>query len=96
MPKLVKYRQRFADEGVVIVGLTPETGEGATRARNIIETTDGADWPVGYGAGFVLQMMEIRGIPTYILYDRSGLSVWGGHSLDGLDEATIEALAREG
>jgi hypothetical protein len=40
-------------------------------------------------------MMEIRGIPMYILYDRSGVSVWGGHSLDGLDEATIAALAGE-
>jgi thiol-disulfide isomerase/thioredoxin len=95
LPKLVQYRKRFVDQGVVVVGLTSDVDEAATRARNIIETTDGADWPVGYGAGFVFQMMEIRGIPMYILYDRSGVSVWGGHSLDGLDEATIAALAGE-
>jgi len=40
-----------------------------------------------------MQMMGIHAIPTYMLYDRTGVCVWGGHSLDGIEEAAVKALA---
>src|SRR3712207_5470759 len=46
IPSLVKYRQRFQDDGVVVVAFTTDIDESATRARHIIETHDGYDWPV--------------------------------------------------
>jgi hypothetical protein len=38
--------------------------------------------------------LGIHGTPTYILFDRTGRSVWGGHTLDGLDDAAVAALAK--
>ena len=93
MPELVAFHQRFRGTGVVVVGLTSEDGAAVEQVRNVVASR-GMVWPIGYGAGLTFQMMGIHGIPTYVLYDRSGTSVWGGHSLAGLEEAAIEALAR--
>jgi thiol-disulfide isomerase/thioredoxin len=94
IPEVIDFHRRFRDAGVVVVGLTSEDGQGAQMVKNFVETRDGMDWPVGYGAGQTFQMMEIQGIPTYILYDRTGRSVWGGHTLYGLEAAAVEALAK--
>ncbi len=60
-----------------------------------METRDGLDWPVGYDAQMAYDAMGIYGTPTYFLYDRSGRSVWGGHSLDGLEDAVVKVLAEK-
>jgi cytochrome c biogenesis protein CcmG, thiol:disulfide interchange protein DsbE len=93
MPKLVAFQQRFQGTGMMVVGLTSEDGAALEQVRNVAASR-GMVWPIGYGAGPTFQMMGIRGIPMYVLYDRSGTSVWGGHSLAGLEEAVIAALAK--
>jgi thiol-disulfide isomerase/thioredoxin len=93
MPELVEYHQRFTGRGVTIVGLTAEPAEAAERVEQTVERV-GMEWPIGYGASLAYNALAIPGTPTYILYDRTGRSVWGGHSLDGLEDATVAALAR--
>lgn len=97
MPKLVAYRQRFRDQGVLVIGFTPEPASERSTIENYIRTVPGFDWPVAYGAQRVIEvLMGIPGYPTYILYDKSGRSVWAGVGhLSGLEEATIAALARQ-
>ena len=92
VPNLVEFYEKFHDQGLTIVGLTPETAT-LGYLEQFVESAPGLEWPIGYGAGFVFELMSIPGTPTYILYDRTGRSVWAGHSLDGLEDAAIAALA---
>ncbi len=93
-PELVALHQKFREHGLTFVGLTPESEAELEHVKRYVERAK-IDWPIGYGAGFVFEMMGITGTPTYLLYDRSGRSVWGGHSLDGLEDAVVAALARK-
>jgi thiol-disulfide isomerase/thioredoxin len=93
LPELRKLHEQFRDDGLKVVGFTPESGDDAAAVREFVETKK-IDWPIGYGAGFVFEMLGIQATPTYVLYDRTGQSTWGGHSLHGLDDAIIAALAR--
>jgi len=40
-----------------------------------------------------MDMMDVHELPTLILFDKSGTSVWASHGLGGLDDAVIAALA---
>lgn len=93
MPELVQRYKRFKDEGIVLVGLTPEKGDQLPDAEAYVKSVDGLDWPVGYGADVPLSMLGVDALPTLILFDRTGRSVWAGHDFSGLDEAIVAALA---
>jgi hypothetical protein len=95
MPAVVDYRRKFRNQGVVVIGLTPETGHAVETVRQYVAGVDGLDWPIGYGADMMFTLLGIEALPTYVLFDRTGTSVWASHSLDGLEDATIGALARE-
>lgn len=94
LPKLVAFNKRFQSSGVLVVGLTSEDGPTVEQVRNVAATRS-MSWPIAYGAGLTYRMMGIVSIPTYVLYDRSGVSVWGGHTLDGVEEAAVAALAEK-
>jgi thiol-disulfide isomerase/thioredoxin len=96
LPTLIEFYKRYRDQGVMIVGLSQQSGERAVHLRNFVETRDGLDWPTGYGAQLAYEILNVYGTPTYLLYDQSGRSVWGGHSLDGLDDAVTALLAKKG
>jgi thiol-disulfide isomerase/thioredoxin len=93
VPALIQFNNRFREAGVLVVGLTRESGPATEQVKNVAETR-GMVWPIGYGADLTFNMMGVNSIPTYVLYDRSGVSVWGGHSLNGLEEAVVAALAK--
>ncbi|MEX0611609.1 MAG: redoxin family protein [Pirellulales bacterium] len=93
MPEIAEFHQRFGERGVLVVGLTPEPAQAVERVKQVVEVA-GIDWPIGYGAGVAFNALGIFGTPTYVLYDRTGRSVWGGHSLDGLEDAAVAALAK--
>ena len=95
VPALIDFNKRYRDRGVMIVGLSEQSGQRAQFLKNYIETRDGLDWPTGYGAQLAYEILGIYGTPTYLLYDQSGRSVWGGHSLDGLEEAVTALLAKK-
>ncbi len=95
MPALAEFHKRFGERGVVVVGLTQEPPQIADHVQRIVEKMK-IDWPIGYGAGLAFELMGIIGTPTYVLFDRTGRGVWSSHSLDGLEDATVAALARKG
>jgi thiol-disulfide isomerase/thioredoxin len=95
LPGLIEFNKRYRDLGVVLIGLSLETGARATHLKNLIETREGLDWPVGYGAQMAYEVLGVYGTPTYYLFDRSGRSVWGGHSLLGLENAVASLLAKK-
>lgn len=94
LPELTALHLRFRNEDVVFLGLTPESNE-SNQISQFVERTTGLDWPIGYGAGFTFELTGIRATPTYVLYDRTGRSVWAGHSLDEVEDELIKALARK-
>lgn len=95
IPELIELNKRFRDRDVLLVGLSLEAGPRAQHLKNFVETRDGLTWPIGYDARFAYEALNIYGTPTYLLYDRTGRSVWGGHTLDGLDDALAAALAEK-
>jgi thiol-disulfide isomerase/thioredoxin len=95
MPELVELHQQFQGAGLTVVGLTSEPEFAADEVKRYVESVDGLDFAIGYGAGFVFDVLGIRATPTYILFDRTGRSVWGSHSLNGLEQAAVEALAKD-
>jgi len=94
MPEVVEFHERFASRGVTVVGLTSESAQAIETVRQFVERME-IEWPIGYDAGVAFNALGVRGIPTYVLYDRTGRSVWGGHSLRGLEDATVAALAKQ-
>jgi thiol-disulfide isomerase/thioredoxin len=94
MPGLVKFHQKFRDQGLVLIGLTPEDGGEVANVQSYVANVPGLDWPIGVGAGMPIDMMGVNAFPTLILFDKSGRSVWSGYSEYGLEEATIKALAK--
>lgn len=95
IPALIQFNKRYRDSGVLLIGLSNEAGQRAQRLKGFVETRDGLDWPIGYDAAFAYEVLNITGTPTYVLYDRAGRSVWGGHTLDGLEDAVAKALAEK-
>jgi thiol-disulfide isomerase/thioredoxin len=91
LPELAELYHRFRSEGLTVVGLTPESNTFGELKR-FIDSVEGFDWPVGYGAAFSFEAMGIQYTPTYVLFDRTGRSVWAGSSLDGAEEEIIKAL----
>ncbi|QDT70804.1 Thiol-disulfide oxidoreductase ResA [Planctomycetes bacterium MalM25] len=90
MPKLADLYGRWKDRGVEIVGVTSEPGSMLDTIEATVNRFEGVDWPVAYGAGMVNDQLSITMIPTYILFDPEGISVWRGHSVKEL-EAALEA-----
>jgi thiol-disulfide isomerase/thioredoxin len=93
LPDLASLHERFRERGLVVVGLTPDaiTDEGLMQ---LVNSTPGMDWPIGCGADAAFGAMGVVAVPTYVVYDRAGLSTWGGHSLSQAEDAIIEALAK--
>jgi len=95
MPEIIRFNKQHQELGVKVVGFTSENGPAVQHVKNYVESKDGIDWPIAYGAGLVYQKMGIEGIPTYVLYDRTGTSVWGGHTLDGIEQYVARELAKQ-
>lgn len=94
MPFLADFNKRFSGQGVQVIGLTPDQDADAKRAQEFIESIPGANWPIGYGAFIPLDILGVHEFPTLILFDREGRSLWSGHDIRGLEQATIAALAK--
>lgn len=93
IPKLARLAKHYGPLGVEFVGLTDETEADVPRIREFIADTSGFDWPVGYGAAQVMAALEIRAIPTLILFSPEGEALWSGIGSYGLESALDSALA---
>jgi thiol-disulfide isomerase/thioredoxin len=95
LPDLVAFHQRYRDRGVKLIGLTAEPASELPSIERFIRQVDGVDWPIAYGAIPAYQVTGISGLPTYVLYNRNGMSVWSGSRVDELEEAVVELLAKK-
>ncbi len=95
MPRVANFYKQFHNQGLVLVGLSPESGAEVAQLKSYVASVPGMDWPIGYGANMPLDLLGIEGYPTLILFDKSGRSVWKGHSIDGLEDAAVAALAQK-
>ena len=93
VPHLIELYDHYHDKGFTIVGLTSESGYRFTRLKGYVETHESMVWPIGYDARLAYDALDIYATPTYVLYDRSGRSIWGGHSLADVEEVLRGALA---
>lgn len=95
MPHLVELNNKFQGQGLRMVGITSEPVEERGKIADYVGSVAGMNWPIAYGGQMAFEMMGIQAIPTLVLYDRTGASVWAGHSHHGLDEAIVAALAKK-
>jgi thiol-disulfide isomerase/thioredoxin len=93
MPKLIDLHQRFAGQGLKVIGLTPEPDDMGQVSR-FVQSQAGMDFAIGYGAGFTFERTGVHATPTYVVFDRTGRSVWAGHWLDDAEDAVVSALAK--
>jgi thiol-disulfide isomerase/thioredoxin len=96
MPALVEFNQKFRDQGLVVIGLTPEGGQELGDVETYVKSVEGLDWPIGFGANLPIDVMGVTAFPTLILFDKSGTSIWAGHGMGGLEAAVVKALAAPG
>ncbi|MBW1741988.1 MAG: TlpA family protein disulfide reductase [Deltaproteobacteria bacterium] len=96
IPYLEELQKRFADEGVVIVGVTKENPndvkqffEEIGHEMNYVVAAD-AD---GKTSDAYLKSFGVDGIPYAFVVDRKSRIIWQGHPLDGLDSA-LEAIVK--
>lgn len=96
MPELAEFYRRYHGQGLELIGLTPEMPAELPQVESYVRSVQGMSWPVGYGATITMDVLGIDALPTLVLYDRSGNSVWVGlgHH-EGLEEAVVKALAEE-
>ena len=94
MPALIELRDRFRDQGVVVLGLTPEDPAELPAVKSYLDTMPQLNWPIGYGAKTMFQKLGVREIPMLIVLDRQGTIVSQGHSIQEAEDALIKALAR--
>ena len=101
MPELAKLHDRWEDRGVAFVGLTSETTSEMDTIQQFARSVPGFRWPIGYGASYVMEALDIHALPTLVLFGPDGVSVWRGHRVSDLerelkrrlkDEATGEAI----
>lgn len=95
LPKLVKFRQKYRDQEVSLLGLTAEPPAFLSQIQDFIRRVEGVDWPIAYGAWMAYDATGIDAFPRYVLYDRTGTSVWSGVTVEELEDAVVEQLAKK-
>lgn len=85
LPRLAEFYRKWRDRGVEVVGLADDPPANVLTVEATIARVEGMDWPVAYGAGLVHQQLGVRMIPTLVLFDERGISVWRGHSIEALE-----------
>lgn len=95
MPDMVALYEKFAGEGVVFIGLTPEEPTAVPQIRAVVDGYLGLRWPIGYDAQETLDQIDWDNLlPTYIVYGRDGQVVWSGHYHEDVEDALVRALAK--
>lgn len=95
MPALVELHRKYAPKGVVFIGLTAEDESALGDIRQFVSKY-GVEWPNAYGALESSRAMEVRYIPGYWVFDRSGKVVWNTAASGEMESAIEKALAGKG
>jgi len=90
IPHLIELNKKYAEKGVVIMGLTDEPKEKVEPFAKEI----GMNYPVG-GESTSAGAYGVKGIPTAFILDTSGVVTWQGHPMDpGFEKALEEQLTK--
>lgn len=95
IPHLTQLQKKYADRGVVIVGVTDE--ESSKVKPFVDQMGDKMDYTVaidraGATAAGYMQKYGINGIPHAFVVDKEGRIAWHGHPMSGL-ERVLDQLA---
>lgn len=93
MPDLVKLKDRFRDQDVVVLGLTTESSDQVSTVEQYVDSVPGMDWPIAYGAGPTFEALDVHQMPTLLVFDRQGTLLWRGHGIPQAEDALVKALA---
>jgi len=94
-PELVETYRRYAPQGVVFLGLTPDGEESVTDIREFLTDT-GMAWPIGYGAQSTLAAYNVQYFPTVIVIGGDGHIAWTSDERGTLPVALDRALRATG
>lgn len=82
-PHMVEMHNRYADRGVVFIGLTSEGSDQLELSRKFLQRAKNT-WPNAYGAGHTLTHFypDSMSIPLMWVVDKQGKIAYHGHPLD--------------
>jgi thiol-disulfide isomerase/thioredoxin len=90
-PELVETYRRYAPQGVVFLGLTPDGEADVTEIREFLTDTN-ITWPIGYGAQPTLVAYGVQYFPTVIVIGGDGRIAWTSDQRGSLPVALDRAL----
>jgi thiol-disulfide isomerase/thioredoxin len=94
-PELIKLHNRYAEQGVIFLGLTVEGIDHDRENRSFLSATK-ITWPNGYGAVDTLQKLEANLIPQVWVIDRDYNIIWNSiQSSEPIETAIERALAQQ-
>ncbi len=94
LPHMVELHDRFADRGVVFIGLSSEGEEEQAKIQSILKRA-GARWPSGWGAGQTMQDLHNEYLPWVYVIGKNGQIMWT--TADGGDLSDVlEQLLKQG
>ena len=91
LPHLVELHERFADRGVVFIGLTTEGANKVATIRSILDQA-GARWLNGWGAGKTVEALEAEYLPKSYVIGPNGVIVWTSDDSGDLGDALEKFL----
>lgn len=91
MPHLVDLHRKFADQGVVFLGLTSD-GPDDRREVDDAMTSANVSWPTGLGASRTMNSLRVSGIPAIFVVGKDGRIVWHNGLGGKLEDAVQQAL----
>ncbi len=96
-PQLLSLHQRFADRGVVFIGLTSEEEFHLSRIQQYVQKAK-ITWLIGWGAGETLANFGTQFLPSAYVIGADGTLMWdserGGNIDDVLERAIVLAEAQ--
>jgi len=94
-PELSELADKYHNEGVQFVGLSPDPPDNLEGVRNFVEEND-LPYPNGYGAIPTLQAMNVQYFPGLWVVGPEGKVIWNRsmESRESLEQAIERALAK--
>ncbi|MEQ8210324.1 MAG: TlpA disulfide reductase family protein [Lacipirellulaceae bacterium] len=92
MPRIVEAAKDYEPLGVEFVSLTSETADDVQKLQDFLAASPGVKWPIGLGAFDFFRELEIRAIPTYVIFVNGQVS-WSGSGHEDFTDALDQAVA---
>jgi thiol-disulfide isomerase/thioredoxin len=97
MPHLVEVHDRFADRGVVFIGLTSEDEGKLPVIERVLRNAD-IRWPIGWGADQTIRELGTEYLPSLYVIGSNGQILWtnaeDGEFSDVLEQALRSSNSR--